>query len=104
DASAPARPAAAQPGQTAPAPVPVPSPAQLPPEVAGFAGRTAELHWLHGLLPGFAAAPAAAAAGAPTSDPTSDPTEDPTEDPAGTLVALITGTAGVGKTTLALRF
>ena len=44
-ASAPAGPAAAQ-----PAPVPVPSPAQLPPEVAGFAGRTAELRWLHGLL------------------------------------------------------
>ena len=27
-------------------------PAQLPPEVAGFAGRAAELRWLHGLLPG----------------------------------------------------
>ena len=43
-------------------------PAQLPPEVAGFAGRAAELRWLHGLLP--EAGP----------------------------VALITGTAGVGKT------
>ena len=62
-----------------PAPLPVPSPAQLPPEVAGFAGRTAELRWLHGLLP---AAP----------------------EQAGSPVALITGTAGVGKTTLAIRF
>jgi DNA-binding SARP family transcriptional activator/tetratricopeptide (TPR) repeat protein len=49
-------------------------PAQLPAEVAGFAGRAAELRWLHGLLP---------EAGA---------------------VALITGTAGVGKTALAIRF
>ena len=64
----------------APAPPPVPAPvaaacpAQLPPEVAGFAGRAAELRWLHGLLP--EAGP----------------------------VALITGTAGVGKTALAIRF
>ena len=71
---------------------PVPSPAQLPPEVAGFAGRTAELHWLHGLLPGFADGQAAAA-----------PPEG-AGDHAGSLVALITGTAGVGKTTLAIRF
>ena len=81
-ASAPAEPAAAQ-----PAPVPVPSPAQLPSEVAGFAGRTAELHWLHELLPGFAADRSQPADGQP-----------------GSLVALITGTAGVGKTTLAIRF
>ena len=48
-----------RPGRRRPAGgVPAPSPAQLPPEVAGFAGRTAELHWLHGLLPGFAADPA----------------------------------------------
>ena len=42
--------------------------------MAGFAGRAAELRWLHGLLP--EAGP----------------------------VALITGTAGVGKTSLAIRF
>ena len=47
--------APAGPRPRTPAPIPVPSPAQLPPEVAGFAGRTAELHWLHGLLPGLAA-------------------------------------------------
>jgi DNA-binding SARP family transcriptional activator len=64
---------------TLPAPPTVPSPAQLPPEVAGFAGRAAELAWLSGLLP---AAP----------------------EQAGSPVALITGTAGVGKTTLAIRF
>ncbi len=57
-----------------PAPVAAACPAQLPPEVAGFAGRAAELRWLHGLLP--EAGP----------------------------VALITGTAGVGKTALAIRF
>ena len=54
--------------------VPAACPAQLPPEVAGFAGRAAELSWLDGLLP--EAGP----------------------------VALITGTAGVGKTALAIRF
>jgi DNA-binding SARP family transcriptional activator/tetratricopeptide (TPR) repeat protein len=59
---------------SAAAPVPAPSPAQLPPEVAGFAGRATELRWLHGLL--LEAGP----------------------------VALITGTAGVGKTALAIRF
>ena len=85
----------------APAPPPVPSPAQLPPEVAGFAGRTAELHWLHGLLPGFAVTPATAVTPAAAGVTAA---ADRTEDPAGSLVALITGTAGVGKTTLAIRF
>ena len=65
-------PAAAQ--SSSAAPVAAPCPAQLPPEVAGFAGRAAELSWLHGLLP-----------------------------EAGPVV-LITGTAGVGKTALAIRF
>ncbi len=64
-------------------PVPGGSPAQLPPEPAGFVGRQAELGWLHRLLP--AAGPASSAA--PPFP-----------------VALITGTAGVGKTTLAIRF
>src|ERR1700727_989347 len=50
--SAPARPTATATAEQ-PAPAPVPSPAQLPPEVAGFAGRTAELQWLHGLLAGL---------------------------------------------------
>jgi DNA-binding SARP family transcriptional activator/tetratricopeptide (TPR) repeat protein len=63
---------------------PAPCPAQLPPEPSGFAGRTAELGWLHALLPGQEPAPG----GAPQASP----------------VVLITGTAGVGKTTLAVRF
>jgi DNA-binding SARP family transcriptional activator/tetratricopeptide (TPR) repeat protein len=51
-------------------------PAQVPPEAAGFAGRTVELHRLHAML---------AAPGEPR-------------------VVVVTGTAGVGKTTLAIRF
>jgi DNA-binding SARP family transcriptional activator/Tfp pilus assembly protein PilF len=53
-------------------------PAQLPLEVAGFTGRHDELARLHTLLPGDA--------------------------PATVPVALVTGMAGVGKTTLAVRF
>ena len=94
---APARPTAAQ-----PAPAPVPSPAQLPPEVAGFAGRTAELHWLHGLLAGFAARPARPPARPQSAGPAQS--ADAPGHPACSPVALITGTAGVGKTTLAIRF
>ncbi|MGD0698807.1 MAG: BTAD domain-containing putative transcriptional regulator [Trebonia sp.] len=75
----PAEKASIVPAQPAPAllasePLAAACPAQLPPEAAGFAGRAAELGWLHRLLP--LAGP----------------------------VALITGTAGVGKTTLAIRF
>ena len=70
----------AEPGADAPSgPGGVPSPAQVPPEPAGFAGRVPELRWLEGLLP-----------------------EQPGAE--GTPIALITGTAGVGKTTLAIRF
>jgi len=81
-------PAGAVAGVVAPFPAPPDAPpacpAQLPPEPAGFAGRTAELGWLHALLPGESAAPD----GPPPASP----------------VVLITGTAGVGKTTLAVRF
>ncbi|HEY3877602.1 MAG TPA: BTAD domain-containing putative transcriptional regulator [Trebonia sp.] len=58
-------------------------PAQLPPEPAGFVGRAAELDWLHALLP---AGP------------------DERRGSRVPPIALITGTAGVGKTTLAIRF
>ena len=67
------------------------SPAQLPPEPAAFAGRAAELGWLRALLPA-AAGPAASAGGTVPQPGQASP------------VALITGTAGIGKTTLAIRF
>jgi tetratricopeptide (TPR) repeat protein len=54
-------------------------PAQVPPDTAGFAGRATELGQLHAMV------------------------ETPAE-PASPSVAVITGTAGVGKTTLAIRF
>ena len=63
---------------------PAPSPAQLPSEPAGFVGRTAELDWLHALLP--------------------DASQKRGRVPQASSVALITGTAGVGKSTLAIRF
>jgi DNA-binding SARP family transcriptional activator/Tfp pilus assembly protein PilF len=53
-----------------------PVPAQIPPEVAGFAGRDAELTQLRAALPA----------------------------PGGTPIVVLTGTAGVGKTALAVRF
>jgi DNA-binding SARP family transcriptional activator/Tfp pilus assembly protein PilF len=68
----------------APSPAPSPAaplaqvpPAQVPAEAAAFAGRTTELRRLHAMLP--------EAGGDPP-------------------VVVVTGTAGVGKTTLAIRF
>jgi DNA-binding SARP family transcriptional activator/tetratricopeptide (TPR) repeat protein len=61
-----------------------PAPAQMPPETAGFAGRTAELGRLLAMLP---------AAGDASNAHYAQPP-----------VAVVTGTAGVGKTTLAIRF
>jgi DNA-binding SARP family transcriptional activator/tetratricopeptide (TPR) repeat protein len=60
----------------------VPVPAQLPLDAQGFSGRHDELHALHALLP------SARPAGTGESVP----------------VVVITGTAGVGKTALAIRF
>jgi DNA-binding SARP family transcriptional activator/tetratricopeptide (TPR) repeat protein len=71
--------------QAPPGPPPAPAgnrlvPAQLPPAVAGFVGRGAELAWLAALLP-----------------------ERP--DPgAPILISAVTGGAGVGKTALAVQF
>jgi DNA-binding SARP family transcriptional activator len=56
----------------------VPVPAQLPPDAAGFSGRHEELGMLHGLL----------------ANQASDQTP----------LVVISGTAGVGKTALAIRF
>jgi DNA-binding SARP family transcriptional activator/Flp pilus assembly protein TadD len=61
-----------------------PVPAQLPHEVAGFAGRNRELGRLHALLGEDAGDGAATGPGMP--------------------VVVIAGTAGVGKTALAVRF
>jgi DNA-binding SARP family transcriptional activator/tetratricopeptide (TPR) repeat protein len=58
-------------------PAPAATPAQLPPDVAGFAGRAAELRRLDGLLAA--------------------------DSPATRIVAL-SGTAGVGKTTVAVHW
>jgi DNA-binding SARP family transcriptional activator len=61
-----------------PAALATPVPAQLPPPVAAFAGRDEELARLGEILPG--------------------------PDPAAVTIALITGTAGVGKTALAVHW
>jgi len=71
---APARPAPAAPAARAPA--------QLPPAVRAFTGRENELENLDALLP----EPADAGAAAPV------------------IIAAVSGTAGVGKTTLAVRW
>jgi DNA-binding SARP family transcriptional activator/Tfp pilus assembly protein PilF len=81
--TAPSPPAADE-AEPVPPAEPAPYPAQLPPEPAGFVGRAAELDWLHALLPGTP--------------------QGRGRVPAVTSTALITGTAGVGKTTLAIRF
>jgi DNA-binding SARP family transcriptional activator len=57
-----------------------PVPAQIPPEVSGFAGRATELQRLHQVL------------------------EATGNENAGMPVVVIAGTAGVGKTALAVRF
>jgi DNA-binding SARP family transcriptional activator/tetratricopeptide (TPR) repeat protein len=68
----------------APAAPPSPVPAQLPPAVAGFAGREPELATLDRLLDAMAA----------TSQ----------EAPAAVAISVISGTPGVGKTALALHW
>jgi DNA-binding SARP family transcriptional activator/tetratricopeptide (TPR) repeat protein len=85
-AAGPAAPAAQEPHES-------PAPAQVPPEAAGFAGRATELLWLRGMLPPSddEGAEAGEEAGAGAGD----------REPA---VAIVAGTAGVGKTTLAIRF
>ena len=69
------------------APHEAPAPAQVPPEAAGFAGRASELVWLHGMLP-----------------PDEGECTDGRVGDGEPAVAIVVGTAGVGKTTLAIRF
>ena len=63
---------------------PVPVPAQLPPAVTGFAGRDAELASLDAILP--------------------EPAANGIESPRTVVISAIAGTAGAGKTTLALHW
>jgi len=63
---------------------PVPVPAQLPPAVAGFVGRDAELASLDAIL--------------------AQPAADGIESPCTVVISAIAGTAGAGKTTLALHW
>ncbi|KJY27943.1 transcriptional regulator [Streptomyces sp. NRRL S-495] len=79
--TAPARTPAARPSDHRGLPHGVPVPSELPPEVAGFAGRTEELAALDSLV-----APHADGAGPVPA------------------VGLVTGVAGVGKTGLAVRW
>ena len=72
---------AAPPEPPAPA---VPVPAQLPPAVAAFAGRSAELARLDAIL--------------------SRAAQDGPDDDAAVTIAVIAGTAGVGKTALAVHW
>ncbi len=89
DLEAPGGDRATAPAAATPSPVPDPAPAQLPLEAPGFSGRHAELERMlrvAGLAPGDdAASPGALSPGA-------------------VQIIAITGTAGVGKTTLAIRF
>ncbi len=89
DLEAPGRDRAPSSAAARPSPAPDPAPAQLPLEAPGFSGRHAELERMlrvAGLAPGDdAAGPGALSSGA-------------------VQIIAITGTAGVGKTTLAIRF
>jgi DNA-binding SARP family transcriptional activator/tetratricopeptide (TPR) repeat protein len=78
--SRPTAPASAAPAGSVPA-APLPVPAHLPADVPGFTGRAAELAWLDGLL---------AEAGA--------------EAPTAVMVTVMSGTAGVGKTAMAVHW
>jgi DNA-binding SARP family transcriptional activator/tetratricopeptide (TPR) repeat protein len=71
----------------------MPAPAQLPRPAAGFSGRTTELAWLTAIAsPAFG-----------PQDPGAPADLDAPEG-SGPMIAAITGTAGVGKTALALHW
>ncbi len=78
-----ARPPAGPAGMTVAGAPATPVPAQLPPAVPAFAGRCAELASLDEILPSPADGPAA---------------------PASVVIAAVSGTAGVGKTALAVHW
>jgi DNA-binding SARP family transcriptional activator/tetratricopeptide (TPR) repeat protein len=85
-----------------------PVPAQLPLDVPGFSGRREELSILRVLLPAKSAAPEAGQpeTGQPDSAQPDSAQPDPAQpDPGQTVpIVVISGTAGTGKTALAIRF
>ncbi len=104
-AAAPGAAPAAAPGAAAVlAAAAVPVPAQLPPAVPAFTGRGAELASLDAILPGPAQpGPAQPAAAQPGPVP-SGPARPGPEEPAAVVIAAVSGTAGVGKTALAVHW
>ncbi|WP_406115625.1 AfsR/SARP family transcriptional regulator [Kitasatospora purpeofusca] len=104
-----------RPGAPAPAPVsvPVPVPAQLPPSLATFTGRDAELAALDAFAE--AAAPVGDQVSSPASSPA--PNSAPGSGPGSTSAArdsavlicasricAVTGSAGIGKSTLVVKW
>ncbi|MEJ3746795.1 BTAD domain-containing putative transcriptional regulator [Actinomycetes bacterium KLBMP 9797] len=77
----------ASPPDSGPPPTPPVVPAQLPPDPAGFVGRDGHLDRLDAALVGAAGARAATAGGV-----------------AATVICVVTGAAGVGKTAFAVRW
>jgi DNA-binding SARP family transcriptional activator/tetratricopeptide (TPR) repeat protein len=97
EAAAQAMPIPAVPAQAVPAQV-MPAPAQLPLPTAGFSGRTAELARL------TAIAGQASGTGGSGTGRSGGTAELDSLDDSGAVIAAITGTAGVGKTALALHW
>jgi tetratricopeptide (TPR) repeat protein len=81
-------------------------PRQLPGDVYGFTGRGAALTELDGLLAPQKAPDAANADSKPTAEPsaTARSRAAPAAEPPSPTIAVIAGTAGVGKTALAIRW
>jgi len=116
-AAAATAPAATAPAATAPAPAPArtatdraavvrdrPVPAQLPADVAAFAGREAELAALDLLLAGTAGVPDVTGTAGLAGSPGGVARQPGLADPAAVPIAVLAGTAGVGKTALAVRW
>jgi DNA-binding SARP family transcriptional activator/tetratricopeptide (TPR) repeat protein/DNA-binding XRE family transcriptional regulator len=89
----------------APAPVRV-LPAQLPADLAAFTGRTRYLRRLDALLPAYRERDAAGDAAVPGARPAGKPASASYRGDSSTAVTIgaIVGTAGIGKTALAVRW
>ena len=101
DAAGPGAGPAPDGGQRRPRPEdrPTPVPAQLPLDAQGFSGRREELSILRAMLPAKSAAPAETAASEPGQQDSAQQDSDQTVP-----IVVISGTAGTGKTALAIRF